>query len=295
MKFLILLFAIGCLLFSACSDDEAHKRVNKITISIDETYQPVFEQLIKVFKSSYPLDTLVVSYKSEQKCLEDLLHHKSNLIFVTRQLDEKERAYFKQKELRISSLHVVKDGIAMIINKQAPDSFLNKDQIRSILTNKYTRPYTIVFDNAGSSTVRYIQDSILKNETLSPQVYAAKSNAAVVDYVANNPKALGFVGLDYVQDTSGMQDNSFIKSVQVVSIYNDSTKEFYQPFQAYIALKVYPLVRKLYFINSEQKVGAGTDFINFVCKERGQLIFAHEHMFPLHMEIIIRETNLNTH
>lgn len=295
MKFLILLFAIGCLLFSACSDDEAHKRVNKITISIDKTYKPVFEQLIKVFKSSYPLDTLVVSYKSEQKCLEDLLHHKSNLIFVTRQLDEKERAYFKQKELRISSLHVVKDGIAMIINKQAPDSFLNKDQIRSILTNKYTRPYTIVFDNAGSSTVRYIQDSILKNETLSPQVYAAKSNAAVVDYVANNPKALGFVGLDYVQDTSGMQDNSFIKSVQVVSIYNDSTKEFYQPFQAYIALKVYPLVRKLYFINSEQKVGAGTDFINFVCKERGQLIFAHEHMFPLHMEIIIRETNLNTH
>jgi phosphate transport system substrate-binding protein len=92
-----------------------------------------------------------------------------------------------------------------------------------------------------------------------------------------------------------MQDNSFTKKVNVVAIYNDSTKEFYQPFQAYIALKVYPLVRKLYFINSEQKVGAGTDFINFVCKERGQLIFAHEHMFPLHMEIIIRETNLNTH
>jgi phosphate transport system substrate-binding protein len=295
MKFPILLFAIGCLLFSACSDDEAHKRVNKITISVDETYQPVFEQLLKVFKSSYPLDTLVVNYKSEEKCLEDLLHHKSNLIFVTRQLDEKERAYFKQKELRISSLHVVKDGIAMIINKQAPDSFLNKDQIRSILTNKYTRPYTIVFDNAGSSTVRYIQDSILKNEAISPQVYAAKSNAAVVDYVASNPKAIGFVGLDYVQDTSGMQDNSFTKKVNVVAIYNDSTKEFYQPFQAYIALKVYPLVRKLYFINSEQKLGAGTDFINFVCKERGQLIFAHEHMFPLHMEIIIRETNLNTH
>lgn len=295
MKFPIILFAIGCLLFCACSDDEAHKRVNKITISVDETYQPVFEQLIKVFKSSYPLDTLVVNYKSEEKCLEDLLHHKSNLIFVTRQLDEKERAYFKQKELRISSLHVVKDGIAMIINKQAPDSFLNKDQIRSILTNKYTRPYTIVFDNAGSSTLRYIQDSILKNEAISPQVYAAKSNAAVVDYVASNPKAIGFVGLDYVQDTSGIQDNSFTKKVNVVAIYNDSTKEFYQPFQAYIALKVYPLVRKLYFINSEQKVGAGTDFINFVCKERGQLIFAHEHMFPLHMEIIIRETNLNTH
>ena len=295
MKFPIRLIAIGCLLFCACSDDEAHKRVNKITISVDETYQPVFEQLLKVFKSSYPLDTLVVNYKSEEKCLEDLLHHKSNLIFVTRQLDEKERAYFKQKELRISSLHVVKDGIAMIINKQAPDSFLNKDQIRSILTNKYTRPYTIVFDNAGSSTVRYIQDSILKNEAISPQVYAAKSNAAVVDYVASNPKAIGFVGLDYVQDTSGMQDNSFTKKVNVVAIYNDSTKEFYQPFQAYIALKVYPLVRKLYFINSEQKVGAGTDFINFVCKERGQLIFAHEHMFPLHMEIIIRETNLNTH
>ncbi|NBX28564.1 MAG: hypothetical protein EBR55_10035, partial [Chitinophagia bacterium] len=234
-------------------------------------------------------------YKSEEKCLEDLLHHKSNLIFVTRQLDEKERAYFKQKELRISSLHVAKDGIAMIINKQAPDSFLNKDQIRSILTNKYKRPYTIVFDNAGSSTLRYIQDSILKTEAISPQVYAAKSNAAVVDYVASNPKAIGFVGLDYVQDTSGMQDNSFTKKVNVVAIYNDSTKEFYQPFQAYIALKVYPLVRKLYFINSEQKVGAGTDFINFVCKERGQLIFAHEHMFPLHMEIIIRETNLNTH
>ena len=55
MKGSILLLALSSILFFACSDDEAHKRVNKITISVDETYQPVFEQLLKVFTTSYPL------------------------------------------------------------------------------------------------------------------------------------------------------------------------------------------------------------------------------------------------
>jgi phosphate transport system substrate-binding protein len=266
-----------------------------IDISADETYQPIIEEQKKVFDSSYPEAKITIHYKSEEECFKDYFNQKARIILVTRDLSKAEHAVCEQKKIWPTSLSLARDAVAVIVNKECPDSFLDHDALKGILSGTYKTKYTVVFDNSGSSTVRFITDSILRGDTLGKNVFAAKGNKEVVDYVAKNPNAIGFVGLSYVSDENDPANTgAFIKNVKVVAVKNDSTREFLQPYQAYIALRSYPLTRTLYYINSESYPGLGTGFANFLAGQRGQLIFFHYHLFPTRSEMVIRQAEIKT-
>ncbi|MGN6567077.1 MAG: PstS family phosphate ABC transporter substrate-binding protein [Flavipsychrobacter sp.] len=296
LKGIFYLFAVSVILAS-CDNTPTHPDTlssGSIDISADETYKPVIEEQLKVFDSSYPNAHITVHYKPESECFKDFFDNKARLILVTRQLSSAEKQLCDQKQIAPSSLPLAKDAVAVIVNNSSSDSLLDMQALKGILTGIYKKKYTVVFDNQGSSTVRYITDSLLKGAKLGSNVFAAKGNEAVVDYVAKNPGAIGFVGLSYVSDpVDSANTGGFINTIKVVSILNDSTQRFYQPYQAYIALKWYPLTRDLFYISRESYHGLGTGFANFLANERGQLIFKHADMFPLRMNIIIRDASVN--
>jgi phosphate transport system substrate-binding protein len=265
-----------------------------IDISADETFKPVIEEQLKVFDSSFPDGKITVHYKPEAECFKDYFDNKARIILVTRELTKAERELCEQKKIWPSSEALAADGIAVVVNNAAEDTILDINSLKGILSGVYKKKYTVVFDNQASSTVRYITDSILRGDKLGSNVFAAKSNAEVIDYVSKNPDAIGFTGMGYVymnEDTS--KAGTFIDNVKVVAMKNDTDRQFYKPYQAYVALKSYPLTRKLYYINSESYHGLGTGFANFLGSHRGQLIFLHDHFFPLKEQIVIRAAEVN--
>jgi len=290
---------LGIVLTLLSCTDEGKKHTDTLSsgaidISVDETYKPIIEEQLRVFDSSYPDARISIHYKPEEECFKDYFDNKARLILVTRQLTKDEKELCDQKQIFPSSLELAKDAIAVIVNRSSPDSMLGANELKGILTGVYKKKYTVVFDNQGSSTVRYITDSLLKGQKLGGNVFAAKSNSEVVDYVSKNPDAIGFVGLSYISDTTNAANTgAFINTVQVVSVQNDSTMQFYKPYQAYIALKTYPLTRKLYYISRESYPGLGTGFANFLGSGRGQLIFYHANIFPLRMNVVIRSADIN--
>ncbi len=283
--------------FAACGDSSRKPQdtlsSGTVDISVDETYMPVIEEQLKVFRSSFPDATVNVHYKPESECFKDLFEGRAKVILVTRQLHPEEKPAYEQKKIVTHSLAVAKDAVAVIVNPAAEDSLLSLSQIRGILTGVYKKKYTVVFDNQGSSTVRYIADSLIPGEELGANVYAAKGNEAVVDYIAQNPDAIGFIGLSYVSDASDPGTEAFLQKVKIAAIWHDSAQQFYKPYQAYIAMDLYPLTRELYYVSRENYPGLGTGFTNFLGKERGQLIFASARLFPLRMNIVIRDASIN--
>lgn len=266
----------------------------KVDISVDETYRPIIEEQLKVFDSSFPDAKVVPHYKPESQCFDDLLSEKARVILVTRDLTAAEKEVYASRKLVPTSLALARDAVAVILNQESTDTLLSMSQIKGILTGQYTKKkYKVVFDNQGSSTLRFLTDSVLKGEALGPNVYAAKGNDSVVDYVSKNPDAIGFVGLSYVSEDTDVMTGAFSGKVKVAALQNDSTLEFYQPYQAYIALRYYPLTRELYCIRTETYPGLGTGFMNFLSKERGQLIFQHAQLFPLRMNVVIREAAIS--
>lgn len=292
--FLITFFSIFVV---SCDDTPKHPDTlskGVIDISVDETYQPVVDEQKKVFDSSYPEAKITIHYKPEAECFKDYFDGKARIILVTRDLSKAEKDLCEQKKIFPTSVSLARDAVAVIMNNEAKDTLLDMPALKGILTGTYKTKYTVVFDNQSSSTLRFVTDSILRQGALGKNVFAAKSNAEVVDYVKKNPDAIGFVGLGYVSDNNDPANTGmFIKDVKVVAIKNDTTGEFLQPYMAYIALKTYPLTRTLYYINAESYHGLGTGFANFLASQRGQLIFFHSHLFPTRSEMVIRQAEIN--
>lgn len=280
----------------SCDNRPAHPDSlgkGEIDISVDETYRPVIEQESTVFDSSFPDAKVHIHYKPEAECFKDYFDKKARIILVTRELSEQEKERCKELQIYPTALALARDGVAVILNKESTDTLLDMPTLKGILTGQYSKPYTVVFDDQGSSTLRYITDSVLRGEKLGSNVFAAKGNYEVVDYVSKNPNAIGFVGLGYVSDSVDPNNTgAFISKVKVAAIKNEKTGEFLQPYQAYIALRSYPLTRNLYYINAESYPGLGTGFANFLTYQRGQLIFFHAHLFPMRSEMVIRDAQI---
>ncbi len=292
------LIVAGSLFLGACTEEKAGPTdttgSGTISISVDETYKPVIEQQLHVFDSSFPDAHINVSYKSEAECFKDYLAGNVRLILVTRELNAEEKKYCEAKNIVPRSKELARDAVAIILNRENTDTAFSISQLRGIMTGQFKDKYNVVFDNAGSSTLRFIRDSIMNGEELGPNVFAANGNDSVVRYVMANPMSMGVVGLSYVSsDDDPNNTGAFVNNVRVAALYNDSTREFLQPYQAYVALRSYPLSRNLYFIKNEPHQGLGTGFANFLARDRGQLIFAHAHMFPLQTSIILRPAQIN--
>lgn len=291
------LFVAGAMLLLSCEEKPTHTDTlskGVIDISVDETYKPIIEQQKTVFDSSFPEAKITIHYKPEAECFKDYFENKARIILVTRDLTAAEKELCKQKKIFPTAEALASDGIAVVVNNESLDTALDVTTLQGILTGAYKKKYTVVFDNAASSTTRFITDSLLKGGKLGSNVFAAKGNNEVIDYVSKNPDAIGFVGMSYVyanEDTS--RAGTFINNVKVVSMQNGSDNQFYKPYQAYVALRSYPLSRKLYYVSAESYHGLGTGFANFLGSQRGQLIFLHSHFFPLKAQIVIRDAQVN--
>src|SRR5260370_1309209 len=74
-----------------------------------------------------------------------------------------------------------------------------------------------VIDSA-TSTVRYAIDSILHGQSLGKNVQAAKSSEDVINYVANTPLAVGFIGVSWIGDQDDPQQLAFLKKVNIAAL-----------------------------------------------------------------------------
>jgi phosphate transport system substrate-binding protein len=147
----------------------------------------------------------------------------------------------------------------------------------------------IVFDNPGSGVVRHLKDSIAKVEKLPANCFAVKNNEAVVDYVSKNKNALGVIGVEWISDSDDSTTNTFLSRAKVVGVSGDSIH--FQPYQAYMALKHYPLTRTITTINREGRTGLGTGFVAFFASERGQRIVLKAGLVPKTMPLRIVQVN----
>lgn len=297
-RLFILSTSILIIFLQACRDPKSRvpsdtQTSGSIDISVDETFRPVIEEQLRIFDSSYPQAHITAHYKPEIECFKDFLNGRARLILVARSLTKDEKQVCEQNKIVASMLDEAQDGIAVIVNPSLKDSQMSVDQIKGILKGVYPEKFTVVFDDQGSSTVRYITDTVLSGQKLGANVYAAKSNTEVVNYVANNPRAIGFIGMNYISDPNDTISQGYLSKIRVVSIYNDTLKDFYQPTIITVGLKQYPFTRKIYFVNSDTWVGLGTGFANFLGGARGQLIFKNYNLLPTRLSIVFRESNIN--
>ena len=123
---------------------------------------------------------------------------------------------------------------------------------------------------------------------------AARTSQGVIDYVAENKDAIGFIGVSWIGNKEDANQLSFLQKVNIASIQCGicSTETYVKPYQANIAMKRYPMVRGLHYILKENYGGLGSGFTNFMEGERGQLIFKRAYLWPARMSFSVRNVEM---
>ena len=268
-----------------------------IHISVDESFKPVIDSEIQVFESQHPQTKIVAEYKSESDCLKDLKKDSTRMIIITRGLNDAEEKYYQDSLKFLPSWDkVANDAIAVIINNKVTDSTFSLSKIRGIIDGSTADKLIAVLDGVNqTSSLRFVMDSILKGKPFDKsKVLGVKNSRAVIDYVASNPNAIGFIGVSWIGNEEDTAQQSFLKKVRIAALEcRCAEKTYVKPFQYNIMTKRYPLVRGLYYVLKENYNGLGSGFANFLEDEKGQLIFKRSYLGPAKINFSVRTAVMN--
>jgi phosphate transport system substrate-binding protein len=231
--------------------------------------------------------------------MDALMRDSVKVAIVTRRLTQDEKNTLKQQQGTGREADVAISGVALIVNRANRDTTISVSQLKGILDGnvkqwkqlggKSNDDINVVFDSPTSGLIRYLKDSVANVNVLPKNCFAVNSNEAVVDYVSKNENALGLIGLEWISDKDDSTSNNFLGRIKVMAVARDSTP--FQPYQAYLALKQYPLMRKITIINRESHTGLGHGFASFFASEPGQRIVLKSGLVPATMPLRVVEIN----
>lgn len=266
-------------------------RKGAITISADESFRPIVDALIQVYESNNDSTKIHAQYKPESDCMADLFNDSIRMVIATVELSKAQvRSIVDSLHVVVKQLPVARDAVAVIVNPASRDTLLTMAEIKMILTGTYTKPLVPVFDGlSATSTVRFLLDSVLKGQKITPRAMGANTSDSVIHFVANNPQAIGFIGVSWIGNKDDAEQLSFLKKVKIVQLESsDKPGKYVLPVQANIYTKRYPMTRDLVYILKEGHRGLGTGFADFIGGEIGQLIFKRAYLMPGRKNFIIR-------
>lgn len=267
-----------------------------INISVDESFEPVISEQIKVYQSSYPNAKIIASYKSEADCFRDLQNDSTRMIIVAKGLTEDEIKFFEAKLSYHPNFGILAyDAVTVIINAVAKDSVFTMQQLQNMLAGTDSSKQVVVDGTNATSTVRFLLDSVLRGKNFGSNVMAANGSKAVVTYVSTHEDAVGFVGSSWVtndEDPEQLAYRNKINFALLACSRNCDSDTYAKPSQATITYAQYPLVRPLYYILKENSTGLGTGFTNFLNLERGQLVFRRSYLVPATMYFGLRKSTI---
>ncbi len=285
------LFIFGLVLVSCKKKESDPEKLNETilegttTILVDQTVQPIIEDQVAVFENQYRAKINLVN-KSETEVVNDLITDKAKIAILSRTLNEKEQVVFKNKKIYPKITKFAVDAVALVTNNQSQDTVADLEEIIKLMQSKNSKVKGLVFENANSSTIRYLSELSKITALPKEKIFALNSDTELYKFISENAGLIGVVGLNtIVQPTA--ENQIYLKKIKVMGVRNLSSKpnnlKYYKPSQENLALGVYPLQRELYMLNYQGSAGLGMGFASFIAGEIGQRIILKSGLLPVRM------------
>lgn len=281
------------------------------TIYCDEGFKNILDEEIEVFEYTYPEASIIPYYVSEVEAIDALLDGKTQAAITTRELTKEQVKMIRAKQKRIARSHCIAvDAVALVTNKDNPVATLSMEEIGAILKGEVTRwnqlgwndttSIKVVFDNPGSSTVKFMRDKFIGAKgNFGANIYAEKTNGEVVDIVKKNPSALGIVSVSWLgenlqgaakvpvkeryeklQNQNDTIATTLTTEINILKVRENDNPVGFKPYQLYINSGEYPLFRKVYMLTTASNASLVHGFYSFVTGFVGQKIISLTGIMP---------------
>ncbi len=264
---------------------------DEVHIAVDETFRDIMTNELQTFNMLHPEAAVKPVFCSEDSAIKLLVRDSVRCCIATRKLSAAEIQVVESHNLGAKQAMVATDAFALIVNKANPDTLITVDDIRGIVSGRIKRweqlsysdkrgELKLVFDNSGSSTVRYMRDSLLNGRQVAGNLYAQGDNEAVISAVKDNPDIIGVVGANWLKGKSDSVLTSFENlGFKVLKVSRKAGKDAigWRPYQYRIFTGDYPLVRSVYVITTDPRVRSYTKtFFYFLKGQKGQTIICND-------------------
>jgi phosphate transport system substrate-binding protein len=301
------IFSIGLLSFLLISFISCKKQEPKdswtdtftsgcVRIACDENFKNLLEAEIQIFEAHSNYNALILpTYVTETEAIRLLIDDSVRFALITRDLNNKERAEIEKKQMVANKHLIAFDGVALITNPFNPDSIIGTPTLKKILSGEITEwseinpnsplgAIRVIFDNQESGVLRYVADSIIKENAFSSNLYALNNDAEVIEKVTVMPNALGVIGVNFMSDDTGANYFEYKNKVRFMRVSKEEPATLANSFLPYagdIAQENYPFWRPVYVLLSDPRSGLSAGFSVFLANEIGQKIILKSGLLPI--------------
>jgi phosphate transport system substrate-binding protein len=286
MKRLLLL---SLLIFTACGKQQGGDLSETATygnfeLVADEVLKPVVDSLVKGFTTENPEAHVTVKYTSATEAVRLLLNHQARGILIDRMLTNAEQKLIEHDSLQLPVYKLAQDGIGCLVSSKNSATAIRLSELRKILAGEESSfgKVTLALP-AYPSSIEYVLDSSL----LGPDKQTAghflrfSTTDSIVDYVRDNPTAIGFISASWKHKLEAAGDSS-VKVLPVIphDLSSEGISEPVLLHMAYIAQGAYPLVTRVNGYSFELANTVPRGFLAYAATAHGQLVFKQFEVLP---------------
>jgi len=286
INFLLLALVASCLL--GCGESiDPNKPAGFIQVKGSDTIVNACQKIAEEFMKDYPQVFVAVTGGGSGVGIASLINKTCDVASASREMSTKEIELARQRNVFPREFVVAYDGVAVILNNDNPVDKLTIEDLHRIFTGKATNwkefggkdlAIVTLSREVSSGTHIYFKEEVVQlgkkdsTEEFSTQTLLLTSSQTIVEEVATNQAAIGYLGMGYISD-------------RTKTLALGRNNQFYLPDIDNVIKKTYPLARPLYFYTNGPPQGIVKLFIEFALGPKGQQQFKETGFVPVGVTI----------
>lgn len=245
-----------------------------ISINGSTTVLPVIQKVAEQYMAATSGVNLSISGGGSGNGIKALIDGLTNIAMSSREIKSGEVEQAEAKGVKPLATAIAVDAIVPVVHPSNKVQSLSIDELRGIFTGAITNwkqvggddaRIVVVSRDSSSGTYETWESMVMKDERVAPSALLQASNGAVVQTVAGNKNALGYIGIGYV----GSSTKSLHIGDKIATAATALSREW-------------PLSRELYIYTNGEPQGEIKAFVDYILDpEKGQKAVADVGFVPL--------------
>ncbi|MDD3375349.1 MAG: PstS family phosphate ABC transporter substrate-binding protein [Candidatus Omnitrophica bacterium] len=257
-----------------------------IQIKGSDTLINLVQALAEEYMAQNPGKYIAVTGGGSGTGIAALINGKCDIANASRQMKAKEVEQASKNGVKVKRVVVAMDGLSVITNGNNSVNQLTVDEIGRIFRGEVTNwsevggpnmSITLYGRQSNSGTFVFFQESVLKGD-YSQKMNRMNGNAQIVEAVKQDQSGIGYVGVGYVKDASG---------INVLKVASMAGAAYANPLsEADVKSGKYPISRPLNQYINGTPTGEVKAFLEFELSPQGQKEVEKQGFFQLPGEYV---------
>lgn len=272
---------LGGLILSAAScaprapSGDAAQADRALTIKGSDTMVYLVSAWAEAYMRQHPDVEISVTGGGSGTGFAALLNRTTGMCAASRDMMPQEQELAASRGIQPRSHVVARDGIAVIVHPSNPVSSLSLEQLAKIFAGAYDnwqqvggpdQKLIVLSRDSSSGTYLYFQEHVLGGRNFRRDARHLPATSAIVQSVADDVGAIGYVGLGYAREAGS--------SVKALAIRVSEDEPAMAPSVDSVRSQQYALVRPLRLFTSGEPEGLAALFLEFCVSDEGQAILS---------------------